>query len=124
MILDSNTLVRTVRFQPYRRGAGPTFTLRLYWAGQCDDAGRCVLGYKLTSERKVIFQGADYCAHVRHSLETDRSIVDGIMGFLTLRPGDTDDDYFAAYTPEQRAYCDAHAESLSCEAMTRFGEGE
>ncbi len=42
------------------------------------------------------------------------------MGFLTLRPGDTDPDYFEDYTPEQHAYCDAHAEALSCEVSARF----
>ena len=34
-----------------------------------------------------------------------------LMGFLTLRPGDTDDDYFADYTKSQRAW----AESSECE---------
>jgi hypothetical protein len=39
------------------------------------------------------------------------------MGFLTLKPGDTDSDYFAEYTPEQMDYCQRYAESLSCEVM-------
>jgi len=44
------------------------------------------------------------------------------MSFLTLRPGDTDDEYFAAYTEAQRAYCGQHAEALHCEVLARFGE--
>jgi predicted RNA-binding Zn-ribbon protein involved in translation (DUF1610 family) len=111
---------RTVRFTPYSKGNGPSFTLRLAWGGRCDSAGRCILTYRLTSERRVIFEGSDYCAHVRDSLETDDSLVEGIMTFLTLRPGDTDEEYFRDYTPEQLAFCDAHAETLHCEMGARF----
>jgi hypothetical protein len=46
--------------------------------------------------------------------------VRGLMGFLTLRPGDTDDEYFENYTKAQRRYCDMHAEDLSCEVEARF----
>ncbi len=44
------------------------------------------------------------------------------MGFLTLRPGDTDQEYFDGYTDNQLQYADEHAETLSCEVCSRFGE--
>lgn len=112
---------RTVRFAPYRKGL-PTFTLRMAWTGHCDSAGRCCIAYRLTSQRRVIFEGDDYAAHLHsdESLETDDTLVEGLMGFLTLRPGDTDAEYFEKYTPEQLAFAAEHAESLSCEVACRF----
>lgn len=111
------TLARTVRFTPYRRGAGPSFTLRTFWTGGIDSAGRNRIGYRLVSEGRVLFEGADFHGHCDAD---SNEAVEGIMGFLTLKPGDTDKEYFARYTPEQRAYCDAHAEALSYEVMRRF----
>lgn len=111
---------RTVRFTPYCKGHGPSFTLRMAWTGRCDSAGRCVISYRLNSEGRTLFEGSDYAAHVHDSLETDDSLVEGLMTFLTLRPGDTDEEYFANYTPEQLAFCDAHAETLQCEMGHRF----
>ena len=42
-----------------------------------------------------------------------------IMDFLTMKPEDTADEYFADYTPEQLAFCARHAEQLSFEVWTR-----
>ena len=44
------------------------------------------------------------------------------MGFLTLRPGDTDPEYFENYTQEQKEFADQHAEALAVAVMDRFGE--
>ena len=47
-----------------------------------------------------------------------------LLGFLTLRPGDTDADYFDGYTQRQRAFC----ESGDCELLAFLysddGDGE
>jgi len=43
-----------------------------------------------------------------------------LLGFLTLRPGDTDVEYFDAYTPEQMEF----AESYECEAMQMYTDDE
>lgn len=55
------------------------------------------------------------------AIDSDRALA-ALLGFLTLRPGDTDDEYFEHYTAVQREYCAQHAETLACEAITRFGE--
>lgn len=110
-------LARTVRFTPYRRGMGPSFTLRLFWTGLCDHAGRNRIAYRLVSQGKVLFEGDDYHAH--DDADSGKA-VEGIMTFLTLRPGDTDEEYFANYTDAQRAFCEQHAEALNCEMGNRF----
>jgi hypothetical protein len=117
--------LRTVHFRPYRPGAGPTFTLRTFDTGRTDARGCTRQAYVLSmreGRRKiVIFDGEDFCASPMHADDSDRSVA-ALLTFLTLRPGDTDADYFDEYTDEQRAFCDLHAETLACEAINRFGE--
>ena len=117
-------ILRRCVFTPYIRGAGPTFRLVL-WDTHQTDCGKCVLGYCLTMHcrrgRVVLFEGEDFCASPLHAIDSDETIA-GLMGFLTLRPGDTDPEYFADYTTEQLDYCSQHAEALSCEVSARFGE--
>jgi hypothetical protein len=116
---DTSDCMRTVRFFPYRKGMGPIFTLRLYYLG-----GERI-GYTLTmrEHRKTVtvFAGSDFRPSPMHTVDGDDA-VKSLMGFLTLRPGDTDEDYFDSYTPVQLEYCSAHAEALSGEVESRFGE--
>ncbi len=118
-------LLRTFRFSPYRKGMGPTFTLRMYDTGRCDDRGSVTIAYKLSmheaGKTTVLFDAADYHGSPCCACDSNENAA-GLMGFLTLRPGDTDSEYFEAYSPAQRAYAAAHAESLSCTVMDRLGE--
>lgn len=117
--------LRTVRFTPYRRGMGPTFTLTMRDAGTTDARGVTTIAYKLTmrepgaKKSTVIFDAADYHGSPMVADDSDAN-VEGLMGFLTLQPGDTDPEYFASYTDAQRAFCAEWAEALSCEVATRY----
>lgn len=123
--MSDMSLLRVCRFTPYRRGMGPTFTLTMRDAGTTDSRGVTTIAYRLTMREPgakratVLFDAADYHGSPMHSDDSDDN-VHGLMGFLTLRPGDTDAEYFEGYTAEQRAYCSAHAEALSCEVDSRF----
>lgn len=68
-----------------------------------------------------LFQGDDYGVPMHKSIDGDGSIA-GLLGFLSLRPGDTDPDYFDAYTERQRDWCEARGEDLSMAALDAFGE--
>jgi hypothetical protein len=98
---------------------GPTFTLHLFDTGKTDEYGKSILAYRLT-QSDTIFEGADYHCSPMNAIDSDESVA-GLMGFLTLRPGDTDEDYFADYTPKQLAFL-GHAEALGAEVYARFGE--
>jgi hypothetical protein len=118
--------LRTVRFRPYRKGMGPTFTLETFHVGRYDDHfGRERLAYILkqheNGKTKVLFEGDDFGCSPMHSIDGDKAIA-SLMGFLTLKPGDTDEEYFERYTPEQMEFCQAHGEALEMEVMHRFGE--
>lgn len=119
-------LLRDCRFRPYRVGVGPTFRLQMWDARSTDNRGVTTIRYRLTmtegGKRTVLFDAADYHGSPSHADDSDANVA-GLMGFLTLRPGDTDQEYFDSYTPEQLAYAGSHAESLSFECMSRFGEG-
>lgn len=129
-MMTQRDILRTVRFRPYRKGAGPVFKL-VVWDTFGTIHGKSRLGYRLVMQdyfpdgRRMhpwtIFEGEDFGCSPMHAIDSDETIK-AIMGFLTLRPGDTDPDYFADYTPEQLDYCAQHAEALACEVMARFGE--
>ena len=125
---------RRVVFRPYRKGMGPTFTLTIWddCVPSYDSAGRIRLRYRLTetrywqlSSRKVcttLFDcapGAEVCVHAASDSD---AAVKAVMGWLTLKPGDTDAEYFKDYTSDQLAFCSAHAEALQMAVIDRFGE--
>lgn len=121
LIIHKPEKVRTVRFAPYVKG--PRFTLHLYDVHEIDEAGRYGVGFVLKIGRKVIFSELNPArvAYGHHSVDGDAA-VRNVMGWLTLRPGDTDSDYFTDYTQEQLDFASAHAETLACEVVARFGE--
>lgn len=118
--------MRTVRFQPYRKGMGPTFTLQMFDCGpNWNQPGRQNVGYKLTMRENdrttTLFEGSDFSPSPFDSIDGDDT-VKALMGFLTLRPGDTDAEYFENYTNTQLDFCNQHAEALAMAVMDRFGE--
>ena len=129
MVLD---ILRTVRFRPYRRGMGPVFRLTTWDTNTRDSYGKYRLGYRLSIGREqnaagnppaweVLFHGTDFGCSPLHAIDSDATVA-GIMAFLTLRPGDTDAEYFADYSQVQLDYCSEYAEALDSEVRRRFGE--
>ena len=110
--------IRLVRFRPYRCGYGPTFSLALYDVpGQSER-----IGYTLRQHDRgrttIVFDGCDFRPSPLHAWDSDETVA-AVMGFLTLRLGDTGRDYFENYTAEQMEFRDTHAESLACEVYAR-----
>jgi hypothetical protein len=92
------------------------YVLVTYSTGQTDRRGASVIGYELTSPAgAMVFHGEDFCASPLHADDSDETLR-GILGFLTLRPGDTDREHFATYTPEQWAF--AHGDAETCQLWT------
>lgn len=99
---------------------GPVFTLRMFDTGGYI-GGKYRVAYTLRSEGKTIFEGEDFGCSPMDAIDSDGA-VECLMGFLTLRPSDTDSEYFDNYTEEQLDFCSSHAEALSCEVYSRFGQ--
>lgn len=102
-------LLRRVTFRPYGKWR-PFFTVCLYDRVAPFESKK--QAYQLKQGGKLLFSGEDFGPAPMHCIDSDHA-VEALMSFLTLRPGDTDEDYFKNYTPEQLAFCDEHAEALS-----------
>ncbi len=93
-------------------------TLEVERAGYEPSTGRARWRYRLAAGDEVIFAGDDLGSPPE---ATEDEVAKSALGFLTLRPGDTDADYFDAYTPGQLAWCEAHAEDLSMALLGQDG---
>lgn len=94
-IADTGDLLRAVEHDGIR--------LCLYEPGAELGAGRGALGYVLTDGGSVVFAGTDFRPSPLHAVDSDRT-VEAIVGFLAMRPGDTDEDFFATYTTAQHEW--------------------
>lgn len=92
------------------------FKLELRDTGRTDWRGQTRLAYTFTDDGRVIFDGGDFCGSPMHADDSDATVA-ALLGFLALRPGDTDRDYFDSYTPEQLDWARANGEELALIAM-------
>jgi hypothetical protein len=70
------------------------------------------LQYRFQVDGETLFEGEDYRPSPCHGDHTEES-AKGLLGFLTLRPGDTDSEYFDKYTEAQMRW----AKSSLCEGL-------
>ncbi len=121
----SRDIIRRCILRPYRKGMGPIFTLSVWDTHRRDWRGQSILGYLFrqheSGKAETLFQGEDFAGSPLHADDSDNTI-GSLLSFLTLRPGDTDREYFDHYTEAQHEFCASHAEALQCECLARFGE--
>lgn len=91
--------------------------LETWDTGRCDRMGKSILRYELsTPDGAVVFGGEDFACSPMSAIDSD-DCLRAVLGFLTLRRGDTDSEYFDRYTPAQLAWRDEHAEYAGCWAL-------
>ena len=111
--MDRDYLVQ-IKLSPYLPGRGPTYGLETWDTGRVDDRGQTIIGYSfgpLDPSPHTLFEGEDFAGSPMHADDSAETVA-ALLGFLTLRPGDTDSDYFADYSAEQLEFCDTDAETL------------
>lgn len=76
------------------------------WAGEPhyrhNDGGmfaRLDYSYELYADGVLIASGDNFSPAAYHAIGDYQSVCD-LLGFLTLRPGDTDDKFFSNHTPQ------------------------
>jgi hypothetical protein len=116
--------LRTVKFSPYRKGMGPTFQLDMF-DPNIVSGGKQAIAFKLIMRQdgvKIVLFGRDnmFCSPL-YAIDSDEA-VKAVMGFVTLRKGDTDSSYFDSYTEAELDFANCHAEALSMAVFDRFGE--
>jgi hypothetical protein len=104
MSFETFDLIRTWEADGYRLELFDTYQTR---------HGKSILAYRFHDEGRLFFEGSDYGCSPMHSIDGDESVA-GLLCFLSLRPGDTDDEWFEGYTPEQMGFAQSsRAEWLS-----------
>lgn len=98
-----------------REWSGDGFALEMFYAG-VSNRGSAKVAYRFYDGERLIFEGDDYGPSPCWAYDGDESVA-SLLAFLSLRPGDTDSEYFDDYTPEQLAWADERAEDLSVLAM-------
>jgi hypothetical protein len=74
--------------------------------------GQSKVGYAFfTPEGKILFSGEDIGIAPSDPIDSDAALR-AVLGWLTLKPGDTDSEFFERYTPEQMAFAEGPAEEL------------
>ena len=99
--------------------ANHQYLLTLRDTNQRRENGASVLRYRFTQDGKVLFEGNDFANSPLEAVDSDATVA-ALFGFLCLRPGDTDADYFENYTDAQREFAEGDAEELGLLAMERF----
>ncbi len=75
---------------------------RVYFAILGEYAGKTRLAYELRrkADQEPLFSGNDFGCSPLHAVDSVYTLC-ALLNFLTLRPGDTDREYFEGYTPRQ-----------------------
>ena len=103
------------QWDPLRVWSESGFRLDLFETGKTDRDGKSVLAYRLFDQehgRRPVFERADFHCSPLHAVDSDRTVA-SLLGFLSLRPGDTDREHFEHYTPRQLDWCQRRGEELS-----------
>lgn len=91
---------------------GHGFRVELYDTYRTDRDGKSALEYEFYHHDELIFEGSDFFCPPTFTIDGDRT-VGALLGFFSLRPGDTDKEYFEDYTKEQLAFAREWGETLS-----------
>lgn len=115
-------VLRRVQFSPYGAKGARFFLVTWATNRRVEHSSGEWIGYQLSireqGKTRVLFTGEDI-GSAMNAIDSDEC-VRAIMSFLTLRPGDTDAEYFRNYTEDQLEYCTHHAEYLGYAASSRY----
>lgn len=88
-------------------------TLKIGDVQKAGKYGRLYYSYVMLVDDKILFSGLDYSPSPMQSPDSLDSLI-GLLGFLTVKEGDTDDEYFKDYTDDQLEF----TQSNLCEELS------
>jgi hypothetical protein len=105
--IDPDRILRAVVIDGYTVITWDTYSRR-------EGTGHNYIGYRLVSpDGKVLFEGDRLGVPAGKAIDSDYTIKQ-VLSWLTLKPGDTDDEYFAGHTEDQLNWAQGEdAERLS-----------
>lgn len=90
------------------------FRLELFDTGTVDRYGKARLAYEFFDDefgQEPVVAGAEFHCSPLDAIDSDATVA-ALLGFLSLRPGDTDAEYFESYSQEQLEWCQRRGEAL------------
>lgn len=107
---------------------GKRFTL-LLWVWDYPDANKVRLAYRFWDTEYgpeyPVFEGWDFSTPQLYTVSEFavdwENATRGLLNFLSLKNGDTDQEYFDSYTDEQRVWMETHAEDLQTVLLETWG---
>lgn len=102
----------------------PTIIVHAFDAGfQAPNHNR--LDVEVRQGGKVIFERGTLCCGLTQNYAVDSiHAKELVLSLVGMKPGDTDEEYFAAYTSAQREWAERYGEWISCERETRYCDPE
>lgn len=97
----------------WRDDYGYSFCLRLSeYTGDRLYLPQTRMSYKFWHRGQLIFSGDDFGCSPLHAIDSIECVA-SMLHFLSLRPGDTDKEYFDSYSPAQLEWANQWGEELS-----------
>lgn len=94
-------------------------TIHAYDANVCDNGTHSRIDVEVLHKGHKIFKRGDtYCATPRCIDNYEAKEL--VCSLIAMKPGDTDEDYFAGYSPEQLSWAERFGEEISMYAMDRW----
>ena len=98
-------------------------TIHAFDANHVGPMGHSRIDVVVKVGRKTIFpRGATYCAVASGHTVDGKAARELVLSLVAMRPGDTDADYFASYTPEQLDFARTYGEEIDMVRFNRYGE--
>jgi len=95
---------------------GDGFRVEVWDTHQDKEPNHWQLAYRFYDCGKLIFEGTDFGCPKHQAVDSDWAVTE-LLCWMSLRPGDTDSEYFDRYTEAQMEWCRAdRCEWLSCYA--------
>ena len=72
---------------------------------------RWTLTYNFYYKGDLLFSGSDYSPSPLYDFASNQSLAE-MVGWLSLKPGDTDEEYFDNYTEDQLRFAEDHSDDM------------
>jgi len=109
----------TLRVRP--RTDRPMIVIRAFDGNHVGSYGHTRIDVEVRMGGEIIFpRGATYCGVPRGTTIDGIEAKELVLSLIAMKPGDTDPEYFASYTPEQIAFAREYGEALDLERECRY----
>ena len=101
-------------------GKDPVIVIHAF-EGEWQSGNHTKIDVEVRQGGKVVFpRGTLYCGIPGHSSIDGNYAKEAVLSLVAMKPGDTDREYFADYTPEQLEWAERYGDDLSAIGQLRY----